>query len=144
VLLTFEPGQNLRLRYVLLDDPAAFAAAGSAGFLPGDHADARAARAAVVAKNIRDLHVRGIAVRWPTYPLADGWHLLDSPNRLGNRPFYDGAAEAVRNGRKRCVFRVLWGRKLQGGRIDLDGLRSSDGSPLADLDAASEANVEER
>lgn len=125
--------ENIRLRYVLLDDPAGFAARGGTGFMPGDHADARGARAAVVAKHVSNLHIANLDVRWPTYPVPDGWRLFESENRLMN-PAYAGDAVDARSGAVAPVFHAVWGKDLTGGRIDLTGLSASAGGAPAALE----------
>ena len=124
---------NLRLRYAMLDDPAAFAGASSSGFLPGDHRDARAARAAIVAKNASNLCVQNLRISWPSYPVPETWHLLNCPNRSISKQFIEGKEKQIRSGEYRCVFKVLWGKRLRGGRIELGALPASDGTEAAEL-----------
>jgi hypothetical protein len=127
---------NLRLSYVLCDDPAPAVQAPNVSYIPGPHADARAACAALVVKNARRLACHNLAVRWPAYPVPDDWLLFQSPHRMGN-PDYHGTADAVKRGDTRCAYRVLWARNLRDSRVDLGRLRASDGGEPADVDGAS-------
>lgn len=120
---------HIRLRYPLLDDPAQLGRrVGGPGFFDG-LPDLRAARAACVAENIRDLRVRDFRVHWPVYPADPARiELLRSPNRLMN-PEYYGDLEAVTTGRNAPPFHAFWGRGVTG-RLDGAGLRgSADGAP---------------
>jgi len=129
--------RDIRMRYAMLDDAAVFAASRGerdhALYLPGDHGDARSANAAIVAKNVARLAVRGLEVRWPQYPVSDEWLTHQTPNRLINRGFYEGNEERIRTGELRATFKVLWGNGLVGGRIDLSGLTDSEGGEPAEL-----------
>lgn len=124
--------QNVRLRYALCDDPRPVARnVGSAGYLPGDHVDAREACAAVVAKNVKDLVIRDLGVEWPEYPVPASWHLLDSPQRLICRSVYEGHEADIRAGRQRCAFQVLWAKRVQGYVSTIGTPRASDeGEPF--------------
>ena len=120
--------QNVRLRYVLCDDPRPVAgSARGVGYLPGDHADARNACAAVVAKNVKGLIIRDLAVEWPEYPVPDTWHLLRSPQRMICRSVYEGHEEDIRTGRQRCPFQVLSAKRVQGTITTVGTPRASDG-----------------
>lgn len=124
---------NLRLRYALCDNPAQAVNATNVSYIPGPHADARAACAAIVVKNVSRLTCRNLAVRWPVYPVPDGWLLFLSPHRLGNPDYHDARVDAVRRGEIRCLFRVLWARGLYECQFDLTGLRASDGGEPAEM-----------
>jgi hypothetical protein len=121
---------GIRMHYVLLEAPFGH---GSAPFLPGDHEDARLAGAAIVAKNVGNLQIRNLSIRWPTYPVPDWWHVLSSPQRTINAEFFSGNEEAIRTGARTGVYRAVWGRKLRNCRIDLAGLLASDGGNPADI-----------
>jgi hypothetical protein len=118
---------GIRLRYALCDPPAAaLADVQSTGFCPGDHADARIAPAAVVAKHVRRLTLRRLGIRWPDYPVPADWHLLASPHRSGNADFYVGHEDAVRAGTRRGALHALWGRGLVEADLDTAALTGSE------------------
>lgn len=122
---------GIRFQYVLLEAP--YGGGGHASYLPGDHEDARLASAAIVAKNVGNLQVRNVSVRWPTYPVPDWWHLLSSPQRMIHASFYGGSEEEIRAGRRTAVYKVLWGKRLRKAKLDLSGMSASDGSDPLDM-----------
>ncbi len=126
---------DLRLRFPVLDDATPFREAGSNGFIPGDYADARAANAAFVIQHARDIEIEALRLRWPVYPVGD-WFLFESDNR-NISSFWRGNEEAIRAGRHRVPYHVLWARDAEvvvRGR----GLVGSEADhPVVDADAGS-------
>jgi hypothetical protein len=120
--------EGLRLTYVLLEDPAAV---GANGWVTSAHTAVGSAAAAIVAENVRGLRLLNPQIRWPAYPVAEGWHVLRAPNRIYNRHFYEGREEAIRSGACRVPFWVLWARGVQG-EISLGDLIGSEGGPPCD------------
>jgi hypothetical protein len=103
---------DLKLRYPVLDDPLPFAGnSQSAGFIPGDYAAARGARAVIVAQHARGISVEGFSVQWPTYP-AGPWNLFESDNRHSSS-FWKGAEQEIRSGGRRIPFGVVWASDAQ-------------------------------
>ncbi|MFW5732548.1 MAG: glycoside hydrolase family 28 protein [Planctomycetota bacterium] len=126
---------GLRMNYSMIEDSRAFEQAHPDGsWLDGDHLDVRSAQAAIVAKDVRNLDVAGLSVRWPEYPVPDEWRVLKSDQRFINASFYEGNEEAIRTGRKRGEFALLWGKGLEGGCIELPNAQGSEGGPATVLD----------
>ncbi len=124
---------NLRLRYVLCDDPQPAKGPSSTGFIPGDHEDARGARAAIVAKNVNNLVMRDLTINWPEYPVPEDWSLLVSDNRIMTGGNYAGNEEKYRSGELRCDFLAFWGKNVTGGRVELGEIKASDGGEPTEL-----------
>lgn len=93
-----------------------------------------AIQAAIDAKNVRRLELRNVSVRWPEYPVPEEWRVLGSDQRFINRPFYEGNEAAIRAGEKRGEFALLWGKGLEGGRVELPNAQGSAGGPATILD----------
>jgi len=103
---------DLNLRYSLLDDPIPFAGNNtSSGFIPGDYAAARGARAVIVAQHARSIFVEGLQVRWPTYPVGT-WKLFESENRYFSS-FWKGNEQQIRSGGHRVPFGIVWASDAQ-------------------------------
>jgi hypothetical protein len=103
---------DLRLRLPVLDDPLPFAGnTTSAGFIPGDYAAARGARAVLVAQHARDISVQGLSVQWPTYPVGP-WKLFKSDNR-NISSFWKGKEKEIRSGEHRVSFAIVWASDAQ-------------------------------
>jgi len=103
---------GLSLRFPLLDDPLPFAGnSHSSGFIPGDYAAARGARAAIVAQHARDISVEGLRVQWPVYPVGP-WNLFESENRHISS-FWKGTEQEIRSGGHRVPFGIVWARDAQ-------------------------------
>jgi hypothetical protein len=132
---------HVRLRYPMLDDPGPIGRrVGSTSFY-AEFDDLRAARAAIVAENVRDLHIRDARVHWPTYPVdPSAVELLRSPNRKGN-PEYYGDLDKVISGEAAPPFSALWARNVQG-LVETRGLSAS--SPAADAVTAEECELDMR
>ena len=114
--------EHLRLRYIHCEDTAHTAGiTASNSYLPGDHADARAAAAAIVAKNVHNLTLRGLEITWPTYPIPAEWCLLDSPHHG------DVDVERLRMGGYHVPYRAIWSRGVDGLNISATALTASDG-----------------
>ena len=117
--------EDIRLHYPMMDDPdPAMTNAQSTGFIPGDHADARTARAAFVLKTARRITLRDVEIRWPHGPAPADWHLLepDNANRAINRAYLEAHLEALRAGTHRPPFHAVWARgiedlRIEGGRL---------------------------
>lgn len=123
--------EGLRLRYVLLEDPSGL---GKGGWIPGEHADARTAPAAIVAENIRGLRLANVQIRWPEYPVPGDWHVLETRNRAFNRNFYaEGREDAIRKGAYRVPFAAYWARDVKGD-ASLGDLTGSEGGPARDVE----------
>jgi hypothetical protein len=122
---------NVELRYAMLDDPSPFTR-GEAGFLPR-LPEPRTVAAALVACNARRLAVDRLRIHWPRYPVPEHWRLLRSDCRFFNADFYRGHEAAVRRGDRRVTYKALWARNVAGGRIDLRGIRDSEGGEPADV-----------
>ncbi|MEI7767169.1 MAG: glycosyl hydrolase family 28 protein [Phycisphaerae bacterium] len=123
---------DIRIRYALLDDPYAIGQSPRSGgpWMPGvENADVRGARAAIIAKRVENLAIRGLAIHWPSYPVPSEWFLLDSPQRLINRDYFAGNETRIRSGELRPTFKAFWSRELTGAQIDLSGLKDSAGGP---------------
>jgi hypothetical protein len=126
---------DIRIRYPVIDDATVFRNALSTGFIPGDHADARAANAVFVVKHARDVVVDGLRLRWPTFPVG-AWHLFDSPHRLMS-PFWKDHEAEIRAGTRRVPFHVLWARDAQIDVIGRGLSASEPGLAACDADPAS-------
>jgi len=116
---------DINLRYPVLDDPLPFAASGTtAGFIPGDYAAARGARAVIVAQHARDIKVEGLSVRWPSYPVG-AWNLFESDNRHFSS-FWKGNEQDIRSGKNRVPFGIVWASDAE---ISIRGPRLSASEP---------------
>jgi hypothetical protein len=80
--------------------------------------DARLARAAVVAENVRDLALHNVTIRWP-----DGRPLPESyqPKYEGGQLVIDPRAADAES----PTFHALWARGITGGTIDMPGATAS-------------------
>lgn len=92
ILLTAQDGlllENIKLRdihltYPDIEDPAITAPLSkSAQFSNGSAADTKAARAAIVAENIRNLSLHDLTIDWPTPPSPVPMHILWARNVQG-------------------------------------------------------------
>jgi len=130
---------DIRVRFPVLDDATPFRDARSTSFIPGDHADARAANAAIVARHARDIEFEGLRIRWPEYPVGD-WKLFESDNR-NISSFWKGNAERIRSGEHRVAYHLLWARDAEvhiAGR----GLSASEPDhPAVDADPSSHVKL---
>jgi hypothetical protein len=120
ILMTSEEGsmlENITLRdiqmvYPYIEDPAPLADARS-GQYSNRSPEARAAQAAIVAENVRNLSVDGLQITWPGDEVPAKWRIaVKRENGTFERlhhPSYDDPAPVD--------FAVLWGRNLQGGRL---------------------------
>ncbi|MCD8482666.1 MAG: glycosyl hydrolase family 28 protein [Verrucomicrobia bacterium] len=109
--------QDIRIRYVVLDDATPFRNAQSTGFIPGDFADARSANAVFVVQHARDVEVSGLRVNWPVFP-APAWNMFESDNAALS-PFWNGNQAAIRSGEHKVGYQILWSRDAEvaiGGR----------------------------
>jgi len=123
--------EDVRFHYPMVDDPdPAMAGAQSWGFLPGDHADARTARAAFVLKGARRVVLRDVEVRWPSGPAPEGWHLLEpeNANRGINAAYFAAHLDAIRAGEYVPPFHAVWARGVEDLRIEGGRLPASDPS----------------
>jgi hypothetical protein len=113
--------RSLHMRYPFIDDPSVLAeTATSSTFYPSEElAEFRGACAAIVAQNVRDLVIDGLALSFDDGPVRDDWLILRSELRHINEQFYTGNEDALRSREKTVPFGVLWGRDLDGGRLTL-------------------------
>jgi len=129
ILITAEPGrmiENLTLRdvimtYPYIEDPRPNVERAKSGQFSPMNPEAKVARAALVAENVKNLVVDNFAVNWPeadTVPVD--WRF---PKRIANgtydsfHPTYEKARETE--------FGGIWGRNLQGGYIFAPSLEAS-------------------
>jgi len=113
--------EDVRLHYPMIDDPdPAMKHAQSTGFLPGDHADARTARAAFVVKQASRVTLRDVEVRWPHGPVPEDWHLLEpgNPNLQINKDYFEPNLDAIRAGKHVPPFHAVWARDAKDLRIE--------------------------
>jgi hypothetical protein len=112
--------RDIRLRYPMIDDPDPRGATAKSGQFCAHSPEARIARAAVVADNMNNLVIDGLAIEWPRPGSDAGW--FSGPRAYnGSRELdeIDPAAPAP-------AFAVLWGRDLRGGIIRAPLARPSD------------------
>jgi hypothetical protein len=130
ILLTAVEGsmiENITLRdvtmlYPYIEDPFDLAEGTTSNQFAAIDLEAKQARAAIVAQNVKNLVIDNLKVQWPqadTVPAE--WQL---PERIENgsdrvhRPEYKTSRETE--------FSVIWGKNLQGGFISAPGIRASD------------------
>ena len=115
---------HIRLRYPMLDDPAALGhRAGGKGFF-AELPQLRSARAAMVVENAADLRLRDFRVYWPSYPVDPARvELLRSPNRNAHPEYYSDL-ERVISGEAAPPFSALWMKDVEGA-IETRGLQPS-------------------
>jgi hypothetical protein len=122
ILLTAEDGGQLRditlrnvsLAYPALEDPVPLAPHARSQQFSNRSAQARAARAAVVADNIAGLRIEGLTVRWPKGEPPPDWE-------LAGRAGHGVIGEAQAGGTASVLapdFHVLWGRNLTEAWLD--------------------------
>ncbi len=132
---------DLRLRYPVLDDATPFREAQTISFIPGDYADARGANASFVVQHARDIEIRGLRLRWPTFPVGPR-NLFQSENRLAS-PFWNGHEEEIRSGAHRVSYHLVWARDadvMLMGR----GLHASEPDhPAVDADPESRVRIDD-
>lgn len=117
---------NIHLDYAMIDEPSPLAdKAKSLGFFR-NMKDVRTAKAAIVAKNIGDLSVSGVTIKWPTYPVPSDWNLLKTEWRFLNKEWYQGNEDAIREGKKRSPFSAFWGKELRNPQLKLENLTASE------------------
>ena len=130
ILLTAEPGvmlSNISLRdvhliYPTVDDPDPIGATVGGVQFSNRNPQARVARAAVVAENIRNLRIRGLQISWPA---TDGDGVVQTPAewrfalKAANGSLNLWEREQFNTDRL-PAFSVLWGRNLQGGSVEAD------------------------
>lgn len=104
---------DIRLRYPVLDDAAPFRNAQSTGFIPGDYPEARSANACFVIQHAQDVQIDQLRLRWPTFPVGP-WLLFESDQRQMSS-FWRNSEQAIRDGRKRAAYAVLWARDAEVG-----------------------------
>jgi hypothetical protein len=122
ILMTSEDGgmlENITLRdiqivYPYIEDPALHPDARSSQY-SRRNPEARVARAAIVAENVRYLSLDGLQITWPSDEVPEKWRLaVKRENGTFERlhhPSYDDPAPVD--------FSVLWGRNLQDGRLHM-------------------------
>lgn len=140
ILMTCDKGgimKNIVLRDVILnypfvEDPKPIYRGHKSSHFPkvADYPEADGARAAVVAKNIKNLIIDNLIVNWPeSKKVPKEWRL---PERIENgttRIFkYDYKTSIPAN------FSILWGRYLYGGSISAIGKATSSNLPKYDIE----------
>lgn len=129
--------RDLRFRFAMLDAPGShvIAAGQEHSFFGGrDNSDIRGAMAAILVKNASRVRVGDLSVKWPAYPVPDDWRLLDTtwPGII-SPDIYDGKIGAIRSGRVRPTFKVLWARDTRDCRFDVSELTDSEGGKPDDI-----------
>jgi hypothetical protein len=112
LLMTSEDGgsiddvtlRDLTLSYPMIDDPYPRAAKTGSAQMSNRSPAARVARAAVVADNLSNLVIENLVVRWPGEAPPVSWERKPGPA---------------------APFGVVWGRRLQGGRLDVASTQAS-------------------
>lgn len=137
ILITAEPGrmiENLTLRdvylkYPMIEDPVPNVERAKSRQFSPMNPDAKIARAALVAENVRNLVVDNFNVDWPEEETTPApWR---HPKRIANGtldafyPDYDRA--------RQTEFSAVWGRNLQGGYIH---------APLASPSSAAKSKMD--
>ncbi len=122
ILITAQPGrmiENLMLRDVILtypyiEDPVPNVERAKSSQFSPDNPDAKIAKAAIVAENVDNLVVDGLAIHWTTdVKPPKEWQFK---KRIANGTF-DGFYPDYSKARQ-TEFHVLWGRNLQNGYIN--------------------------
>lgn len=128
--------EGIRLIYPTVDDPQLMDPDAGGGQFANHNPEARRARAAVVAENVRDLSVTDLSLTWPE-PGADPGTIRAVPwlpvekavngtdGIFGREGFNTGTLPP---------FALLWGCGLEGGRFDAEGLHPLAGAARFDLD----------
>jgi hypothetical protein len=114
---------DIILEYPFIEDPKEIAGNTTSSQFPRNIPDARGARAAMVAYNIKDFRVENFEVKWPGEKIPENWKI---PVRIENGSFTAKHRFGYESPRQ-TEFNAIWGRKLEGGFIDAPDLKSSDG-----------------
>ncbi len=139
ILMTADPGgtienvylSKIHLDYPFIEDPTPVASQTQSNQYPQNLPEARAAKAAMVAYNIKNLNVQQFSINWPGSAIPKKWQL---PLRLENGSFsarhrYDYQVP------KQTELSAFWGRKLTDGEISAKRLSaSSDKIATFDID----------
>ncbi|MFP4054706.1 MAG: glycoside hydrolase family 28 protein [Phycisphaerae bacterium] len=103
--------RDVRLSYPIVDDPAPTAPDATSHQFSMHSPEARAARSAVVAENITNLVIDGLAIDWPSGEAPEGWSGPKTANG-DDRP-YPGRDENAGD----PPMNVLWARGCHGGYV---------------------------
>jgi hypothetical protein len=147
ILIVAEPGmridgvelRGIRLVYPTADDPQAMDPDAGGAELANHNPEARRARAAVVAENVRGLDVSDLEIQWPE-PGVEPGAIRDvawvPPVKAVNGTRGTFGPESFNPG-KPTPFSVLWGRGLEEGRFDAGETAPYAGAPRFDLEGCS-------
>lgn len=112
--------RDIQMIYPTVDDPAPIAHEIKCGQFTQNHPEAQAARAVVVAANVRDLVLDNLMVQWPEadeqrkVECPEGWRF---PVKACNGMFDKYYFREQFNTDTLPEFHVLWGAGLEGGYI---------------------------
>jgi hypothetical protein len=117
--------RRIHLDYFLLDDPFEVGQKARSRSFFYDLPFVRTQRAVIVVEHVKNLNISDVTLNWPRYPVSSECRVLQSPHRSA---FYRGREDKIRAGEIRVEFQVLAMKDVQGGKIELGELATSEGS----------------
>jgi hypothetical protein len=116
--------QNVVLTYPWIENPETHVDAVRSSQFASVRREAKMAKAAVVAENIRHFNLDNLTINWPeTDTIPAGWYF---PRKIANgtlEPFIDTSHKA-----RQAAFSALWGTNLQQSIVRIPNARSSSSS----------------
>jgi polygalacturonase len=100
---------NIKISYKFIEDPAEIAPGHKSHQGSPMNPEARGARAAIVAENIKNLNIDGLDITWPADTVPQEWKITERIENGTNRKFkYDYAKP------KQTELSVLWAKNVTG------------------------------
>lgn len=114
--------QNVVLTYPWIENPETHVDEVKSAQFASVRREAKTAKAAIVAENIRHFNLDNVIINWPeTDTIPAGWFF---PRKIANgtlKPFFDTSRQA-----RQAEFSVLWGVNLQQSIVRMPMARASD------------------
>lgn len=129
ILMTAEDGsmlENITLRdihltYPGIEDPVMYVEGAKSRQFSPKSPEAKRARAAVVADNIKNLAIDNLVITWPTEKqLPKDWQFPERIEHGGDRVFTPDYSKA-----RNTEFSILWGKNLEGGYLRIPQAKAS-------------------
>jgi hypothetical protein len=147
ILITAEEGgfienlslSDIKMQYPYFEDPEVYAKNPASSQSSNKSPEARVAKAAIVAENIKGLWINNVQIMWPGDDVPDEWKI---DNKIENGSFTNLYHPDYSKARP-VEFSVFWGRKLHQAYIHVPLARSSDPAlPKVDIKSSTGVQID--